>query len=557
MLKHKIFLTVAILSGMAAGAFAQEKSPALQRVDDPWYIGIGGGTSFGQCTFYSITEEGIRSWGLQGGLFGGYKFNRLISLEVGAQVGGQKQFNLDCCPYWLGTDGVWQATQVIDKDGWYFDDMTVPTRWFRFAVQGNFDLLSFIKGNERWSLDLSPQISVVNTVSKWTGNLSHGQGYHEELQPGQWHVGLGGQLGAGFAISPHWKVGLYGGITSLLGKRFDGIPTNVHKTNLIWDAGLKLTFTFGNNKKKKEAELAAAAAAEAARIAAEKEAAEKARLAAEKAAREKAEAERLAREAAENAAREAAEKAAAEEAAKYYHGAFPTIYFADNSIKLGPETEKLKEVARIMKEYPKTTISLEGFASKWGTPEYNNAMTEKRMKKVKDYLVELGVEENRIYPLTNMGVDANAKHSADARRVEIAVVDKDKAARQREELDETARLIAAADAALASGNSFAIIYYEDNSTAIDENGMESLRKVKAYVDAHPDVAVVMYSFASKTGTDAYNQQITEKRLEKVKNGLIEMGVPAQNLRLNVGKGVDTEAKRNREARRVNIFTIEK
>jgi outer membrane protein OmpA-like peptidoglycan-associated protein len=81
--------------------------------------------------------------------------------------------------------------------------------------------------------------------------------------------------------------------------------------------------------------------------------------------------------------------------------------------------------------------------------------------------------------------------------------------------------------------------------------------VKAYVDAHPDVAVVMYSFASKTGTDAYNQQITEKRLEKVKNCLIEMGVPAQNLRLNVGKGVDTEAKRNREARRVNIFTIEK
>ena len=549
---------MAVLAGLSLGVHAQEKSSALQPAEHPWYVGIGGGTSFGQCTFYSITENGIRNWGLQGGLFGGYKFNRLISLEAGFQMGGQSQFNLDCCPYWLSTDGEWKATQVLDMDGWYFDDMEVATRWAKFSVQGNFDMLSFIRNNRRWSLDLSPQISVVNTKSKWMGELSRGQGFHEEMQPGQWHLGLGGQVGAGFAITPNWKVGIYGGITALTGKRFDGIPTNVHKTNLIWDAGLKLSLSFGRSRNNNAAALAAAAAAEeAARIAAERESAERARLAAEAAAREKAEREAAEAAAREKAAAEAAARAAAEEAAKYYHGTFPTIYFADNSIKLGPETEKLKEVARIMQEYPKTTISLEGFASKWGTPAYNNAMTEKRLKKVKDYLVELGVEENRIYPLTNRGVDADAKHSADARRVEIAPVDKEQAARQREELDEIARLTAAADAALAAGNSFAVIYYEDNSTAISEEGMASLRELKAYVESHPDVAVVMYSFASKTGTDAYNKQITEKRLAKVTDCLIEMGVPARNLRLNVGKGVDTEAKRNRDARRVNIFTIEK
>ena len=94
---HKLFLTFAILSGLALGVRAQEKAPALQPADGPWYIGIGGGTSFGQATFYSITEEGIRRWGLQGGLFGGYRFNRLVSLEAGLQMGGQSQFNLDCC----------------------------------------------------------------------------------------------------------------------------------------------------------------------------------------------------------------------------------------------------------------------------------------------------------------------------------------------------------------------------------------------------------------------------------------------------------------------------
>jgi len=445
MLKHKLFLSTAILCGIAAGAFAQEKSPAIRPAENSWYIGIGGGTSFGQCTFYSITEEGIRNWGLQGGLFGGYRFNRLISLEAGFQYGSQSQFNLSCCPYWVSTTGEWKATQVIDVDGWYFNDLEVATRWFKFAIQGNFDVLSFIKGNERWSLDLSPQISVINTKSKWMGELSNKQGYHQEIQPDNWHLGLGGQVGAGFAITPNWKVGLYAGITALTGKRFDCIPNKVHQTNIIWDAGLKLTYTFGN-KKKKAAELAAAA--EAARIAAEQEAAQKARLEAEAAAKARAE-----KEAAEIAARE---KAAAEEAA--------------------------------------------------------------------------------------------AKAAAE---------DNDKTAQQSEELDETARLIAAADAALASGNAFATIFFENNSTVIDEKGMAGLRKVKAYVDSHPDCKVVMYGFASKTGTVAYNKQLSEKRLDKVMNCLIEMGVPAQNLRLSVGKGVDTEAKLNREARRVNIFTIEK
>lgn len=252
MSKRKLFLSLVALLGLVWGARGQE---------NPWYVGLGGGTSFGQATFSSITEAGVRSWGLQGGLFGGYKFSRLISLEAGFQYGQQKQYNLTCCPYWLATDGQWKATQVLDKDGWYFEDLTVPTRWFKIALQANFNLLSFIKSNNHWFLDLSPQISAVNTKSTWQGNLSHGQGYHEEVQAANWHLGLGGQLGAAYAFNDLIKLGIYGGVTALTGKRFDMIPNKAHKTNLIWDAGLKLTFSFWKNKKKEAAALAAAEAA--------------------------------------------------------------------------------------------------------------------------------------------------------------------------------------------------------------------------------------------------------------------------------------------------------
>lgn len=422
MFKHKIILSLAVLAGLAMGAHAQEKAPALQPAENPWYLGIGGGTSFGQCTFYSITEQGVRNWGLQGGIFGGYKFNRLVSLEAGVQFGGQSQFNLDCCPYWLGTDGVWKATQVIDKDGWYFDDMQVATRWFKLAIQANFNLLSFIKGNQHWSLDLSPQIALVNTKSKWMGPLSNGQGYHEEQQPGNWHFGLGGQVGAGYAINDNWKIGIYGGVTALTGKRFDCIPNKVHNTNMIWDAGIKVTFSFGDSKKKKAAaEAAAAAAAEAERLAAEQAAREEAaRLAALKAEQERLAAEQAAREeaerlAAEQAAREAAEKEAAFNTTVTVYFDRDKVQFADSYI---PE---LEHILNLLKKYPDFKLQIRGYASKSGDKAYNKILSGLRMEEVQYWFIGHQVAPERAEDVQSCGVDANASE-AEGRRVEVNFV---------------------------------------------------------------------------------------------------------------------------------------
>ena len=38
---------------------------AMEPTDDHWYVGAGLGTSFGQCTFRSITESDSH-WGFQG-----------------------------------------------------------------------------------------------------------------------------------------------------------------------------------------------------------------------------------------------------------------------------------------------------------------------------------------------------------------------------------------------------------------------------------------------------------------------------------------------------------
>ena len=64
----KLIPAALLLLGIAQSARAQA------------YLGVGGGTSFGQATFRSITEHQVH-WGGQGSLFAGYRLGRLVSLE--------------------------------------------------------------------------------------------------------------------------------------------------------------------------------------------------------------------------------------------------------------------------------------------------------------------------------------------------------------------------------------------------------------------------------------------------------------------------------------------
>ena len=168
-------------------------------------------------------------------------------------MGGQKQTSLDCCPYWLSTDGERTFTPVLDKQGHYYSDLDAKTRWMRFGVQANFDVLSLLTQPAcKWSVTLSPQLSAVTTRTKHlaTGSSSGAgsQGKYEQEFSRQWHLGLGGQAAVGYRVAKNIGLLLYGGITCLTGSRFDNIPEHCHKSNLLWEGGLKLSYHFTNTK---------------------------------------------------------------------------------------------------------------------------------------------------------------------------------------------------------------------------------------------------------------------------------------------------------------------
>lgn len=73
------------------------------------------------------------------------------------------------------------------------------------------------------------------------------------------------------------------------------------------------------------------------------------------------------------------------------------VFFDYNKFDIRPDqVPTLQNNARVLKENPKSILTLEGHCDERGTEEYNLALGERRSNAVKEYLVRLGVEESRL-----------------------------------------------------------------------------------------------------------------------------------------------------------------
>ena len=113
----------------------------------------------------------------------------------------------------------------------------------------------------------------------------------------------------------------------------------------------------------------------------------------EKELREKAERERAAREAAERAKKEAAAKLAA----ILKELQIPDIHFDFDKYNLKPLAQTtLKNSAPAYLKYKDYKLVIEGHCDERGTAEYNLALGQKRADETAKFLVDLGIEKDRI-----------------------------------------------------------------------------------------------------------------------------------------------------------------
>ncbi|MFP4600153.1 MAG: OmpA family protein [Persicimonas sp.] len=103
-----------------------------------------------------------------------------------------------------------------------------------------------------------------------------------------------------------------------------------------------------------------------------------------------------------------------------------TVYFGYDSAELSSEARAaLEENVRWMEAHPDADMVLEGHTDERGTPEYNLSLGESRAMRVKKYLVQFGIDADRVGLLSygEEKPDAYGTTSSDHaknRRVEFA-----------------------------------------------------------------------------------------------------------------------------------------
>ena len=218
--------------------------PVAVKPAGSWYAGIQGGMPFGASAMSSFGAERTTP-GWSAGVYGGYRFNPVLSLELQAEWGRLAMNLRDCCPdYWMGSDGCRYEAAVAGMDGWHMSALQSRTFMQRYAAQLNVNLLGFFPAtrDSRWSLELSPHIAAIGTESDF--RLTDGKA--DVLQRGaRWHLGAGGHVQASHTFPAGLQLGIYTGMTYLTGKPMDGTPKHLHKANYIWETGLRLGWSFG------------------------------------------------------------------------------------------------------------------------------------------------------------------------------------------------------------------------------------------------------------------------------------------------------------------------
>jgi peptidoglycan-associated lipoprotein len=73
------------------------------------------------------------------------------------------------------------------------------------------------------------------------------------------------------------------------------------------------------------------------------------------------------------------------------------VFFGFDRYDLSPEArDTIERQVTWLQRYPQVTVTVEGHADERGTREYNLALGERRANSVRNYMIALGVEPNRV-----------------------------------------------------------------------------------------------------------------------------------------------------------------
>jgi outer membrane protein OmpA-like peptidoglycan-associated protein len=332
-----------------------------------WYGGISAGIPYGYSSFRPTKV------GYAGGLFAGYRFNQILSLEASGRMGRTILGACDCNrSLYLGSDGNHYFPAPDGITSWPYSALKSYVDYQQYGLQLNVNILGFFKGtrDSRWRLELSPKVSAVGTKADVrTTTLS---------AKTKWHAGLGGDLQASYWFTSHFGLGVYTEFTHLTNSRLDGIPKYKCDRNFIGESGIKFAFGFGKSKKA-EAPVQVAEPVKAVEPEPVKETQVQRPEPAKEVARPKPQ----------------PKPQPVEKKAEEFN--FQKIYFDVNKANIKTSEEsKVKEAAEYLNKNTDKKVEVSGWADPTGNAQLNNNLSKRRANSVKKALVNEGVSADRI-----------------------------------------------------------------------------------------------------------------------------------------------------------------
>ncbi len=399
-----------------------------------WYVGLQGGVPFGVSTFSAFGHDQVHG-GFVGGIYGGYRFHPVVSLEAFAKWGTMALTAQACCVdnhLWLGIDGIRYNVPVLDMEGWNYSDLHSQVFMQQYGLQVNINLLGCFAAtrDSRWTLEVSPLLAAVITKAEATAGeeavslMANG----ERLTA---HLGAGGNLQVGFQASKYINVGIYSGITYLTGKSFDGMPNCTHRANYVWESGVRLAFTMPTDAATErrtaplqniepQVEPAAERIAEeplSSTVETPYMASQDTALAQETQYMASLQRDTTAKDTTTSPAVSAANDSVFNSAA--VQSSVHTVFFTFNSTRIRySQLATVEAVRDTMLADPTLHILVEGYCDADGSIDANTNISTFRAQAVKDCLVSYGIAPERI-TVVGKGTDTEATTPEQARRAEI------------------------------------------------------------------------------------------------------------------------------------------
>jgi len=249
------------------------------------------------------------------------------------------------------------------------------------------------------------------------------------------------------------------------------------------------------------------------------------------------------------------------------------IYYEFDKYNLKESAKvELDKVVTLLRQYPEMEIDLNSHTDSRGSDSYNEWLSTERAKSAVDYIVSQGIERSRVtakgygesMPVNeclNTMKCSEDKHQMN-RRTEFRILNLGEKSILKSDTSKPKKLT------FGNGNSpsnlpvVQSVFHQSAQTDLTQTDKDNLRTVVAMLKKHDGMTVQVASFTDAIGNASFNQELSDRRAQRIANYMTSQGVRAKRITVvgygeqysnDCPDGVDCPSEIHNKNRRTDIL----